>query len=291
MTQPHALPDCDPPPRDPAPAAQPLPRGTCDAHFHVFGPQARYPMDPRRNYTPHESSLDDYRRVMRAAGIERGVIVQPSVYGTDNRATLDALRMGGPSFRAVVVPPADVDDAALEEMHALGARGVRLNLQNPQMLGMDDALAIVQRMASHGWHLQVFLDLQRAPDALDAICARTQVPVVVDHMGKLAPSTRMHPLLARLRSGACWVKLSAPYRVSAQPSPHADLTGLVRALADANRERVLWGSDWPHTELRAGTPEAAALAALVHAWFPDEAMRMQVCVANPARLYGFPSTR
>jgi predicted TIM-barrel fold metal-dependent hydrolase len=256
----------------------------------VFGPPQRYPMDARRNYTPHVSTLDDYRRVMRAVGIERGVIVQPSVYGTDNRATLDALEAAGDAFRAIVVPPADVGDAELARMHALGVRGVRLNLQNPQMLAVDDALSIAHRMAGSGWHLQVFLDLQRDPAALDALCDRACVPVVVDHMGKLAPSTRRHPLMNRLRSGDCWVKLSAPYRVSGEPAPHADLAGLVRAVAEANPERVVWGSDWPHTELHAGTPEAASLAALVHAWFPDAALRRQLCVANPARLYGWIST-
>jgi len=282
-----APPDCDPPPRDPAPATRPLPPGTCDAHFHVFGPQARYPMDPRRNYTPHESSLADYRRVMSAVGIQRGVIVQPSVYGTDNRATLDALAAGGPAFRAIVVPAADVTDDELARQHRLGVRGVRLNLHNPQMLGVDDALSIVHRMAAQGWHLQVFMDLGRNPDALGALLARARVPVVVDHMGRLAPSTRAHPLLDALRSGACWVKLSAPYRLSAERPPHADLTDLVNALADANPERVLWGSDWPHTELHDGTPAAASLAALVHTWFPEEAPRRQLCVSNPARLYGY----
>lgn len=284
-----AVPDCDPPPRDPQRAERMLPAGTCDTHFHVFGPQARYPMDPRRGYTPHECSLDDYRRVMAAIGIARGVIVQPSVYGTDNSATLDALREGGPEFRAIVVPAANVGDDELERMHGLGVRGVRLNLVNPQVVGVEDTLAIVRRMASRGWHLQVQLELGRDPDSLRAICAKAQVPVVVDHMGKVPPSTRDHPLMDMLAAGACWVKLSAPYRVSAEAAPHADLTGLVRAMADANPDRLLWGSDWPHTELHHGTPAAASLAALVHAWFPDEAMRQRVCVANPARLYGFPT--
>ena len=285
-----AAPDCDPPPRDPAPAARPLPAGTCDTHFHVFGAQGRYPMDARRSYTPHDATLDDYRLVMRAIGIERGVIVQPSVYGTDNRATLDALRAGRAAFRAIAVPAADTDDEALEEMHRLGVRGVRLNLLNPQVLGLDDALAILRRMAHRGWHLQVLLDLGRDPGAVRTLCAKAGQPVVIDHMGKLAPSTRAHPLLEALKAGDCWVKLSAPYRVSAEPSPHADLTGLVRALADANPERVVWGSDWPHTELHHGTPSAASLAEAVHAWFPDEALRRQICVVNPARLYGWGET-
>jgi predicted TIM-barrel fold metal-dependent hydrolase len=283
-----AAPDCDPPPRNPEAAAHKLPPGACDTHFHVFGPQARYPMDPRRNYTPHECSLDDYRRVMAAIGIERGVIVQPSVYGNDNSATLDALRAGGSAFRAIAVPPGDVSDKALEEMHALGVRGVRLNLVNPAMLTTEDALSMLRAMSRNQWHLQVQLDLARDPGALRAICDRVDVPVVVDHMGKLAPATRKHDLMDLLKAGVCWVKLSAPYRVSAQPSPHPDLTEFVRTLADANPQRVLWGSDWPHTELHAGTPPAASLAALVHTWFPDDAMRRQVCVANPARLYGFP---
>jgi len=280
-------PDCDPPLRDPSPAARPLPSGSCDTHFHVFGPAARYPMDPRRGYTPHEAGLDDYRRVMRALGIERGVIVQPSVYGTDNRATLDALRAGGEAFRAIVVPAADIGDDELAQMHELGVRGIRLNLLNRQMVGVDAALAVLARMAGRGWHLQVLTDLGRDPDALGRLCEQAGVPVVVDHMGKLAPSTRRHPLMDRLADGSCWVKLSAPYRVSAEASPHDDLTGLARALAEANPERVVWGSDWPHTELHEGTPSAASLAALVHRWFPDEALCRQICVTNPARLYGF----
>ncbi len=284
---PAALPDCDPPPRDPEAAARRLPAGTCDTHFHVFGPQARYPMDARRSYTPHPSSLDDYRKVMRAIGIDRGVIVQPSVYGTDNSATLDALAAGGPDFRAIVVPAAEVGDEELARMHALGVRGVRLNLVNPQMVGIAPTLALLRRVASRGWHLQVQLDLARQPDSLRAVCAEAGVPVVVDHMGKLLPATRGHALFDLLRSGACWVKLSAPYRVSAAPAPHDDLAGLVRALADANPHRVLWGSDWPHTELHGGMPAAASLAELVHTWFPEEALRHRVCVANPAELYGF----
>ena len=283
-----ATPDCDPPPRNPLPAIHTLPSGTCDTHFHVFGPQDRYPMDPRRNYTPHECSIDAYRDVMRAAGIARGVIVQPSVYGTDNRATLDGLRAVGPAFRAIAVLSAGVTDNELAEMHRLGVRGVRLNLVNPAMVGLDDTLAILRRTASHGWHLQVQLDLARDPGALGPLCEKVNVPVVIDHMGKLHPSMRAHPLMDMLKTGACWVKLSAPYRVSREPSPHADLVDLVRALADANPERVLWGSDWPHTELHDGTPAIGALADLVHTWFPDESLRRQVCVRNPARLYGFP---
>lgn len=284
----RAAPDCLAPPIHAARAAKPLPAGTCDTHLHVFGPQTRYPLSPGRNYTPHVCTLAAYREVMQSLGIARAVLVQPSVYGTDNSAMLDALGTGGPAFRGIAVPPADASDDALARMHALGVRGIRLNLVNPQVLGVDDALALCRRMAGRGWHLQVQLDLARGgDDALRALCAGTEVPVVVDHMGRLAPDTRQHLLLDLLAQGRCWVKLSAPYRVSRLPAPHADLAPLVAALVAANPLQVVWGSDWPHTEQQHTMPEAATFAALLQSWLADSTAMHQICVDNPARLYDF----
>ncbi|HSV46849.1 MAG TPA: amidohydrolase family protein [Ramlibacter sp.] len=288
---PHA--DCDPPARAPSRAAQRLPAGTCDAHLHVFGPHARYPLDARRNYTPHACGLDDYRQVMQAIGVDRAVLVQPSVYGTDNSAMLDALHAGGAAFRGVAVPAPDTDDDALKHMHALGVRGIRLNLVNPQVVGAGEVLTLLERLKKLGlpWHMQLLADLAHDPDALLSLCDKTDAPIVVDHMGKLPPSVRAHPLFDLLKSGRCWVKLSAPYRVSAQPPPHGDITNLARALADANPARAVWGTDWPHTELHNGTPAAASLADLLHAWLPDPATLRHICVTNPARLYEFPQEK
>lgn len=282
--------DCAPPARVPSRAKHGLPAGTCDSHLHVFGPYARYPLDARRNYTPHECSLDDYRQVMEAIGVDRAVLVQPSVYGTDNSAMLDALRAGGAPFRGVAVLAPDTNDDALKNMHALGVRGIRLNLLNPQVVGADEVLTLLERLKKLGmaWHLQVLSDVARGPDALQSLCGRTDAPIVVDHMGKLPPFVRKHPLFDLLKSGRCWVKLSAAYRVSAEPPPHGDIANLARALADANPAQALWGTDWPHTELHNGTPEAASLADLLHGWFPDPATLRQICVTNPARLYEFP---
>ncbi|MEP6826404.1 MAG: amidohydrolase family protein [Ramlibacter sp.] len=276
-------PDCDRPPQEPARASRPLPPGSCDTHVHVFGPHAGYPLDRRRNYTPHECGLADYRKVMHALGHTRAVLVQPSVYGTDNRAMLDALREGGPTFRGIAVLAPDVSDEELQDMHALGVRGVRLNLVNPQVVGLEQTFALLRRVSRLGWHLQVLPDLSHSPpDSLISLCNKVDVPVVVDHMGKLPPLTRAHPLFDLMKQGRCWVKLSAPYRVG------GDVTDLVRALADANPAQVLWGTDWPHTEQHHGTPEAASLSDLLHDWFPDAQMLAQVCAANPARLYGYP---
>lgn len=280
-------PTCAAPPSSVASSAYRLPAGSCDCHMHIFGPYAQYPLDPGRGYTPHVCTLDQYRAVMQALGIERAVIVQPSVYGLDNRATLDALRAGGAAFRAIVVPSPSITDAELRDWNDAGVRGIRLNLVNPAVLSVDDAVALARRIAPLGWHLQVQLDLATGDvTPVTALLARVGVPVVVDHIGRLAPAAPRGPLLAVLAAGRCWVKLSAPYRLSRQPHPHDDLTPLVRDLLDHRPDRLLWATDWPHTEL-ARTPQAAWFGELLHRWMPAPALRQQVCVDNARTLYGF----
>jgi len=190
------------------------------------------------------------------------------------------------------VPDAGVDDAELLAMDALGVRGIRLNVVNPQMLAIDDAVAICARMRSHGWHLQVHLMLAAdGASTLARLADRVDVPIVVDHFGRPAPGAALPRLLLDLvASGRVWVKLSAAYRISARPEhAHADLRPLVDALVAANPARLLWGSDWPHTEL-AAAPHDADLVDLLVATLPDPATLRRVCVDNPASLYGFPKT-
>lgn len=282
------VPGCLPPPAVPRTPRARLPAGTCDTHVHVFGPHERYPLDARRGYTPHACPLAQYRAVMQALGIARAVLVQPSVYGTDNAALLDALEEGGPALRGVVVVPSDIDEASLQALHRRGVRGVRLNLVNPQVLGVDEAATLGRRIAPLGWHLQVQIDLARRgiADLVD-LAGRVPVPLVIDHMGLVDPLAVPPELPGLLRTGRCWVKLSAPYRMSRMPAPHPDLVALVRTLLAADPAQVLWGSDWPHTEQTVAMPDAAALAEMLCDWLPDESTRRQVCVDNPARLYGY----
>lgn len=283
------LPDCAAPPAHAMRPRVPLPFGSCDSHFHLFGAPSRYPLDRRRNYTPHVCTLAQYRAVMSACGIDRAVFVQPSVYGTDNSLLLDTLRAGGPAFRGVAVPQPDASESELGAMHAAGVRGVRLNLVNPAVLGIGEALALCDRMAGCGWHLQVqvALDSDQGVAVLRRIAESARVPLVVDHMGRPAPGSAPRVLLELLSSGRAWVKLSAAYRISRQPAPdYVDLLPLVHSLVAANPEQLIWGSDWPHSETRS-TPHAADLVDLLPAWVPDDATRRRICVDNPARLYGY----
>ena len=284
-----ALPDCAPPqPFARAPRTR-LPEGACDCHFHVFGDRERYPLDPRRGYTPHVATLDAHRAVMAACGIARAVLVQPSVYGTDNTCLLDALHDAASeqyAYRAVVVPDAATSDDELLAMDALGVRGIRLNVVNPQMLAVDDAIALCARMRSRDWHLQVHLTLAGdGATTLARLAERVEAPIVVDHFGRPRAGEALPRLLLDLvASGRVWVKLSAPYRISGRED---DIRPLVDALLAANADRLVWGSDWPHTELEAETPYDADLVDLLVATLPDATTLRRVCVDNPASLYGF----
>ena len=282
-------PTCAPPQ---SPARRPrvaLPAGSCDTHVHVIGPPDRYPLDARRNYTPVACSLARYREVMAACGIARAVLVQPSVYGTDNRQLLDALREGGAAFRGVAVPAAEVGDDQLDEMHALGVRGIRLNLVNPQVVGLGEVAALCARVAERDWHLQVQILWGDAAQAtLASIAAQVSLPLVIDHMGRPPSMQAPRALLELLGSGRAWVKLSAPYRVSSSGEPpYDDVLPLVHALVAANPDQLLWASDWPHTERFTPTPHDADLVDLLPAWLGSDDLIQRVCVANPARLYGY----
>jgi predicted TIM-barrel fold metal-dependent hydrolase len=284
----HSAAACAPPQ---APTRRPrvqLPEGSCDTHVHVIGPTPRYPLDPKRNYTPGVCTLAQYREVMHACGIARAVLVQPSVYGTDNRQLLDALHAGGSAFRGVVVLRSRVSDDELELMHKLGVRGLRLNLVNPQVVGLDEVIELCARVAAHGWHLQVQLRWGDATAVwLAQLAERVSVPLVIDHMGRPPAMVAPPALLDLLARGRVWVKLSAPYRLGAADQPHPAELPLVHCLVEANPEQLLWASDWPHTEMFTTTPHDADLVDLVPSWLGSEALRRSVCVDNPARLYGY----
>lgn len=289
MNTDNHVPTCagfDPSPR---PVAVRLPRGTCDAHFHLFGPYQRYPLQPARGYTPPEASLADYRRLCVAIGIERAVLVQPSVYGTDLTLMLAVLRDNA-WLRGVAVVEEDVSDEALTELHAAGVRGVRINYALGARIPLSSAHALGARVHARGWHVEVLVDLAQEPRFYDQWVSFPGT-LVVAHMGQMPVSHGIDApgfqgLLRLLREGKAHVKLSGVNRVTAQPYPHDDVLVYVQTLVAANRERLVWGSDWPHPLVNP-VPNDGDLANLIPRWLASDDLREQVLVANPARLYDF----
>ncbi len=269
--------------------AERLPHGTCDCHIHVFGPPARYPLVAVRNYTPQPADLAAYGAVMANTGIDRAILVQPSVYGTDNTALLEAMAGDPARFRAVVVVPPDIPQADLEHLHAAGVRSIRINRRNPGGLTIADMARLAGRIAALGWHIQLQIDIQAVED-LAGLIAACPVPVVIDHMGFVQPGLGVdapgfQALLRVLAGGRTFVKLSAPYRLGVGTAPYAPLAPFVAALVAARPDRMLWATDWPHCELWKAMPDTIALSALAQHWLPTPALRQQVLVDNPHALY------
>ncbi len=269
-----------------------LPPGSCDTHAHVFGPEDKYPYDPNRRYTPPDALLADYLKMLRALGVERAVLVQPSGYMTDNSRLIDALReQTAFPLRGIAVVNNSVSDDVLRDMHDAGVRGLRVNLRVSNGASADMAPQLARRIAPLGWHLQVRVDPKDFASARSLIEA-LPVDVVIDHIGGVpvkdgiaGPDFRM--LLDLVGSGRCWVKLSAPMRMSEEALPYSDVTPFVRKLVEAAPDHMLWATDWPHTGVGGTMPNDGDLCDLLSDWIPDAGTRQRILVDNPARLYGF----
>ncbi len=264
---------------------------SCDCHFHIFGPYDRFPLDAGRHYDPPAALIPAYLRMAEALGIGRMVIVQPSVYGTDNECSLDAAeRFGLDRARVVAVVDDSFDEAALRRLHARGTRGVRFNAVSGNGTPLDQLDTLARRIAPLGWHLQVYAEGRQLPDLAPRLAA-LPVPVVIDHMGGVRTAEGINgagfqALLRLLGGGRSYVKLCG-YRISSAGPPFADVAPFARALLDASPDGCLWGTDWPHPSLSDWMPEDGALLDLLGEWAPGAAERKRVLVDNPARLYGF----
>jgi predicted TIM-barrel fold metal-dependent hydrolase len=266
------------------------PELTCDCHFHIFGPYDRFPLDAGRTYTPPAALVPEYLAMAAALGIGRMVVVQASVYGTQNEVTLDAVRQFGlDRARAVVVIDDSFPPVALREMHDAGVRGVRFNMVSGNGTPEDQLDALARRLAPLGWHIQVYAEGDKL-EALGPQLAKLPVEVVIDHCGGVKAGLGVgHPqftaLLRLLDNGRAWIKLSS-YRASSVGAPWTDVASNVRALAAAAPERCVWGTDWPHPGMDPA-PEAGVLFDQFEEWVPDAAVRQRILVDNPGRLYGF----
>ncbi|MDQ7957500.1 MAG: amidohydrolase family protein [Pseudomonadota bacterium] len=283
----------------PAPSADDrLPAGACDCHVHVIGPQERYPMVDGRHYTPGPAGLEALRAHLAGLGLQRAVIVQPSVYGTDNQCLLDALERMEGCGRGVAVPSEDASPAALREMHARGVRGVRINLESAGGRDVEVAGRLLEhwsaRVGDLGWHLQLYAAAQVTAALADRL-SRLPAPVVLDHfaLAEAGSQDGGGVLTQLLRTGHVHVKLSAPYRL-ASPGLAARWA---RIFLQAAPHAVLWGSDWPHTAREPGRDAhqvsayrvvaRETLAATLYEWLYTPGLRQQVLADNPQALYAF----
>jgi predicted TIM-barrel fold metal-dependent hydrolase len=297
-----------------AKAAQPatpvnfdVPSGTCDCHTHIHGDPEKFPFFAGRVYTPEPASPEEMSALHRALYIERVVIVTPSVYGTDNSATLFGMMARGATARGVAVIDDKTAESDLDTMHRAGFRGIRLNLAtggiNDPNVGRSRFSAAVERMKARGWHVQLFTNLAMI-SAIKDLVAASPVPVVFDHFGGAQADLGVSQpgfsdLIELVKSGKAYVKISGAYRASKLAPDYPDAVPLAQALITANPDRIIWGSDWPHPDsvtppghkITDVTPlyqiDDGRLFNQLPVWAPDVAIRNKILVDNPTRLYGF----
>lgn len=284
-----------------------VPSGACDCHTHIFGDPRQFPWFAGRTYTPESASIPEMRALHQALHMDRVVIVNPSVYGTDNSCTLDAMKQLGTRARAIAVIDDKTPAAKLQEMEGEGVRGIRLNFENfgqtnPE-LARKAFQAAVERVAGRKWHIQIYTRLAVIESLHKEIMA-APLPVVFDHFGGARASlgtaqAGFDTMLDLVRSGKAYVKISGAYRSSDKAPDYPDIAPFAKALIAANSERIVWGSDWPHPA--GGTlpgHSATDIAPLFQiddgrllnqltVWAPDAGIRKKILVDNPARLYGF----
>lgn len=270
-----------------------LPALACDCHAHICGPFGAFPYAEERIYTPPDALLADYRRMLGTLGVQRAVLVQPSVYGTDNSVLIKALREAGTMMRGVAVVDPTILDADLRALDDAGVRGVRINVvdrrEGLNTVPLDEIVPLAKRIADLGWHVELLLQVDAAVD-LETVIAAIPTDIVLGHFGyaHVARGGAEHPgfktLLRVMQTGRCWVKMTGPYRISAQTLPYADIMPMVHALVQNAPERLVWGTDWPHVMIKGPMPNDGDLCDRLMDWLPDPGTRQRVVVENPAAL-------
>ena len=285
MTKPIAGPDPNPVKPKYAP-----PPGACDAHCHIFGPAQKFPYAPERRYTPPDSPKEKLRALHEHLGISRAVLVQASCHGADNRAMLDAISWSKGDWRGVAMVGDNASEAELEALHAGGVRGVRFNFV--RHLGGAPDPRVFQRtlamIAPFGWHLVLHFDAEDIESHSELFRA-LRVPFIIDHMGRVQAGHGLDQkpfrmLLELMKNPLAWVKVSGPERVSTAGKPFHDAIPFARTLIETAPDRVLWGTDFPHPNVKV-MPNDGELVDLFAAFCPDEALRRKVLIDNPTRLY------
>jgi predicted TIM-barrel fold metal-dependent hydrolase len=280
--------------------------GACDCHTHIHGDVKKFPMFAGRGYTPEEALPEEMAQLHKAIRMQRVVIVTPSIYGTDNSATLYGMQARGNDARGVAVIDDKTPESELDAMGKVGVRGIRLNLTsagtNDPSIARQRFQAAVARMRARNWHIQMYTNLAVISSIRDLV-AVSPLPVVFDHFGGAQAAMGVEQpgfadLVELVRTGKAYVKISGAYRSSTQEPTYADVVPLAKALIAANADRIVWGTDWPHphgsrpgykpTDISPFFPiDDGLLLNQLPVWAPDAATRKKILVDNPARLYGF----
>jgi predicted TIM-barrel fold metal-dependent hydrolase len=264
---------------------------SCDCHSHILGPQAQYPFVSDRSFTPPDASIEAYLSMLATIGMERAVIVQPSVYGSDNRRTASAVvEIGLDKARGVAMVPSDVDAAELRRLDDSGIRATRFIATARGGPTLDELPGVARTVAPFGWHIEMYVPPQLWESLLPVV-ADLPVPVVFDHMGGIPAGTsiddpRLSGILRLVEKRRSWVKVTG-YRNSLTGHPYNDVQSLARIFVERVPDRCVWGSDWPHTNMPDYMPDDGDLIDLLADWAPDEAVRRKILVENPAALYRF----
>jgi len=277
-----------------------LPAGAVDAHCHVFGPGAQFPYAPERKYTPCDASKEQLFALRDHLGFARNVIVQATCHGSDNRALVDALRASNGKARGVATVNRNVTDAELHEMHAAGVRGTRFNFVKrlADFTPREVLLDIANRIAPLGWHVVVYFEAHDLPELYDFFTA-LPTTVVVDHMGRPdvskpvdGPEFELFVKMMREHENI-WSKVSCPERLSVsgpkalngEQNAYRDVVPFAKRLVETFPDRVLWGTDWPHPNLKDHMPDDGLLVDFIPHIAATPELRQKLLVDNPNRLY------
>lgn len=278
---------------NPSKPAFQVPRGAVDAHCHVFGPGNIFPYASQRKYTPCDASAAQLFALRDFLGFERNVIVQATCHGADNRALVDALQRSEGRARGVATIESTVTDAELDALDAAGVRGVRFNFVKRLVdtVRHETLAAIAARIAPRGWHIVIYFEATELPELYDFIASLPN-PVVVDHMGrpdvtKPVEGAEFDLFIRLMREHQnIWSKVSCPERLTKSGPPnYDDVVPFARRLVETFPDRVLWGTDWPHPNLKSHMPDDGRLVDFIPRIATTQELQRKLLVDNPMRLY------
>ncbi len=290
---PRVIPTIAPPDPNPKVPNFKLPPKSCDTHTHIFGPASRYPFAPNRPYNAPEAPLEAFRALHKKIGVERCVIVNATIHGTDNRVVTDAIAQSGGAYKGIANVSDEMSDKDLEALDKGGIRGCRFAfLKRLGGVGdMNKFNRIVRRVAELGWHVDVYFEPGTVGDFAPMLSA-LPTSYVIDHMGTVRAAKGLDDpsfkalLDLQKKDEKCWVKISGLERASAGGKPFHDAVPFAKQLIDNAPDRVLWGTDWPHPNVKV-MPNDGEIVDLIPLYAPEPAIQHKLLVENPARLFKF----